>query len=89
MTAQPAGGDAPAKAGDDAGIWITLRESPPAVKALLAGVFVNRLGAFLQIFLVLFLTKRGFSEVEAGTALSEGAVKALRARLAPPAPGPR
>src|ERR1039457_5430403 len=70
MTAQPAGGDAPAKAGDDAGIWITLRESPPAVKALLAGVFVNRLGAFLQIFLVLFLTKRGFSEVEAGTALS-------------------
>jgi spermidine synthase len=29
------------------------------------------------------------ASAEAGTALSEGAVKALRARLAPPAPGPR
>jgi len=70
MTAQPAGGDTPAKKRDDAGIWVTLRESPVAVKALLAGVAVNRLGAFLQVFLVLFLTHRGFSEVRAGTALS-------------------
>ena len=74
MTERPAGRHAgkhaAVKAGQDAGIWITLRESPPAVKALLAGVFVNKLGAFLQIFLVLFLTKRGYTEVQAGIALS-------------------
>lgn len=74
MTERPAGRHAgkhaAVKTGQDAGIWITLRESPPAVKALLAGVFVNKLGAFLQIFLVLFLTKRGYTEVQAGIALS-------------------
>ncbi len=70
MTEKPAGRHAAVKAGQDAGIWITLRESPPAVKALLVGVFVNKLGAFLQIFLVLFLTKRGYTEVQAGIALS-------------------
>jgi predicted MFS family arabinose efflux permease len=53
----------------DAGIFATLRESPRVVKALLAGVFVNRLGAFLHIYLVLFLTTKGFSEVQAGLAL--------------------
>jgi MFS family permease len=39
------------------------------VKAVLVGTFVNKLGAFLQTFLVLFLTHRGFSEVQAGLAL--------------------
>src|SRR6266487_2041139 len=58
------------KPGDDAGIFVTLRESPLAVKALLAGILVNKLGAFLQVFLVLFLTHQGFSEIQAGTALS-------------------
>lgn len=51
------------------GILATWRESPPASKALMLGIFVNRLGAFIQVFLVLFLTNRGFSEVAAGTAL--------------------
>lgn len=51
------------------GVLITWRESPPAVKAVLLGIFVNRLGGFLQVFLVLFLTHRGFSDVRAGTAL--------------------
>lgn len=51
------------------GVRATWREAPPAVKALLAGVFVNKLGAFLQVFLVLFLTHRGFSSVQAGAAL--------------------
>lgn len=37
----------------DAGIWRTFVESPLAVKAVLGGVFVNRLGGFLNIFLVL------------------------------------
>jgi MFS family permease len=65
-------GDAGAEGdtGADAGILATWRESPPAAKALLAGIFVNRLGAFLQVFLVLFLTTRGFSPVQAGTALA-------------------
>lgn len=54
---------------DDAGIWITLRESSVPVRAMLLGILVNRLGAFLQTFLVLFLTHRGFSAVQAGIAL--------------------
>lgn len=61
------------KAGEStgaAGVLLTLRESPLAVKALLAGVFVNKLGQFVQIFLVLFLTKHGFTTIQAGTALS-------------------
>jgi len=65
MSAEPA-----SKPADDAGILLTWRESPPAARALLAGIFVNRLGAFIQIFLVLFLTTRGFSEVQAGAALA-------------------
>ncbi len=52
------------------GVWETWREAPTAAKALLVGIFVNRLGAFLQVFLVLFLTTRGFSTVQAGTALA-------------------
>ncbi len=58
-----------AAARDDAGVWITLREAPLPVRAMLAGVLVNELGGFLQTFLVLFLTERGFSEVQAGVAL--------------------
>lgn len=61
--------DTPAPAGSGAGVLVTLRESPRPVKALLVGVFVNRLGAFLQIYLVLFLTTRGFSELQAGSTL--------------------
>lgn len=55
--------------GSSDGVFTTWRESAPAVKAVLLGIFVNRLGGFLQIFLVLFLTHRGFSDVQAGTAL--------------------
>ncbi|MFC5264088.1 MFS transporter [Kribbella qitaiheensis] len=52
------------------GIWETIRDAPVAVKALLVGVFVNKLGWFLQVFLVLFLTtSKGFTDVQAGTAL--------------------
>jgi MFS family permease len=52
-----------------AGIRTTWRSSPPAVKALVVGVLVQRLGAFIQVFLVLFLTQRGFTPVEAGLVL--------------------
>ncbi|HEU5268865.1 MAG TPA: MFS transporter [Jatrophihabitans sp.] len=54
---------------DQAGIWITLRQSSLPVRAMLAGVLVNQLGGFLQTFLVLFLTHRGFSDIAAATAL--------------------
>jgi MFS family permease len=53
----------------DASILATLRESPPAVKAVLAGILVNRLGQFITIYLVLFMTHRGFSADRAGVAL--------------------
>jgi predicted MFS family arabinose efflux permease len=51
------------------GILVTWRETPLPAKALIFGVFVNRLAAFIQIFLVLFLTQRGFSPAQAGLAL--------------------
>jgi MFS family permease len=56
-------------AAQNAGIVATFRESPPAVKAILVGMLVNRLGTFLTVYLVLFLTNRGFTAVQAGTAL--------------------
>lgn len=51
------------------GALATWRQMPRQVKALLAGVMVSRLAGFLQIFLVLFLTHRGFSSGQAGLAL--------------------
>jgi MFS family permease len=55
---------------ESTGIWATIKEAPVPVKALLVGVFVNKLGWFLQVFLVLFLTtSKGFTDVQAGTAL--------------------
>jgi MFS family permease len=53
----------------DLGVRATWRQTPHHVRALLAGVFVNKLAAFMQIFLVLFLTHRGYSEGQAGFAL--------------------
>ncbi|HEV2885342.1 MAG TPA: MFS transporter [Jatrophihabitans sp.] len=63
---------APASASTDRGIgvWNTFAQSPLPVRAILLGIFVNRLGAFFQTFLVLFLTERGFSKFEAGFALT-------------------
>src|SRR3981081_3739717 len=51
------------------GILATFTESPPAVKAVLGGVFVNRIGGFLNIFLVLFMTARGYSAGQAAMTL--------------------
>lgn len=82
MTTQRAGQQAKAKPRDDAGIWITLRESPLAVKAMLAGVFVNKLGGFVLVFLVLFMIHRGFTPVQAGVALSANGAGAVLGILA-------
>lgn len=59
----PAGGRGPV------GVLTTWRETPRQAKALLAGVFVSKLAGFIQIFLVLFLTSRGYSSGQAGLAL--------------------
>jgi MFS family permease len=53
----------------EAGILVTWRELPRAAKAVFAGLVVNRLGSFIQVFLVLFLTDRGFTTGQAGVAL--------------------
>jgi MFS family permease len=58
------------KPAGDAAIWRTFRESPLAVKAILAGVFVNRVGGFLNIFLVLYLVYRGYSTERAALGLA-------------------
>lgn len=58
---------APADRGDS--VTATLRAIPAPVWALLVGTFVNKLGNFLQVFLVLFLVHRGLSADQAGLAL--------------------
>ncbi len=52
-----------------AGIWQTFSESPLAAKAIFAGAFVNRLGAFLSIFLVLFVASQGHSAAASAATL--------------------
>ncbi|MEU6235195.1 MFS transporter [Kitasatospora sp. NPDC047058] len=58
-------------AGDEppVGVLDTLRATPATVRYLLGGVLVNQLGAFVQTFLVLYLTHRGMSDGTAGLAL--------------------
>jgi MFS family permease len=51
------------------GVFRTWRETSLAGKAILTGIVVNRFGAFMQLYLVLFLTHQGFSTVQAGFAL--------------------
>jgi MFS family permease len=52
------------------GVLDTLRATPTTVRYLLGGVLVNQLGAFVQTFLVLYLTHRGMSGGTAGLALA-------------------
>jgi MFS family permease len=51
------------------GVFDTLRATPTAVRYLLGGVLVNQLGAFVQTFLVLYLTHRHMSVDAAGLCL--------------------
>lgn len=51
------------------GVKTVWRESPTAVKSLLVGTAVNRLGGFIQVFMVLYMTQRGFTDAQAGIAL--------------------
>jgi MFS family permease len=67
----PAGPDAPA------GILRMVRETPLSAHVVLLGIFINQVGAFVQLFLVLFLTARGFTVAQAGFALGCYAVGAI------------
>lgn len=68
MTAEPvADPDPPVEQRRPLRTW---QESPLAVKTVLIGVFINRLGGFIQIFLVLYMTNHGFAAGQAGAALS-------------------
>ncbi|HEX2497734.1 MAG: MFS transporter [Actinomycetes bacterium] len=60
-----------------AGVFQTLRETPVAARFALLGVFVNQFGAFVQFFLVLYLTERGFSNPQAGLALGAYSLGAI------------
>jgi MFS family permease len=64
------------------GVFATWRATPRQAKALLAGVFVNKLGGFIQVFLVLFLTDRGFSSGKASLALGLYGAGAVTGTLA-------
>ncbi|MFJ3206289.1 MFS transporter [Streptomyces sp. NPDC086989] len=50
-------------------VFEALKATPAPVRYLLGGVLVNQLGAFVQTFLVLYLTYRGASVSAAGLAL--------------------
>lgn len=47
-----------------------LRATPRPAWILFAGTFVNRFGTFVLVFLVLYLTDKGYSAGEAGTAVA-------------------
>ncbi|WP_410612610.1 MFS transporter [Amycolatopsis sp. lyj-109] len=52
------------------GVFAVLRATPAPVRYLLGGMLVNQLGAFVQTFLVLYLTFRGSSPGFAGLCLA-------------------
>lgn len=54
-----------------AGVLRTVRELPRGVAVLVFGIAVNRMGNFVQIFLMLYLTRDGgYSAAQSGTALT-------------------
>jgi MFS family permease len=58
-----------APTGPHPGVLQTWRATGTAARALIIGLFVQKFGAFLQVFLVLFLVHRGISRADAGLAL--------------------
>ncbi|MGW3960788.1 MFS transporter [Amycolatopsis sp. NPDC005003] len=59
------------------GVFAVLRATPAPVRYLLGGMLVNQLGAFVQTFLVLYLTFRGSSPGFAGVCLAAFSVGAI------------
>lgn len=56
-----------------------LRQMPRPVWFLFAGSFVNRFGSFVLPFLVLYLTRRGYTPAQAGFAISAYGIGSLGA----------
>lgn len=69
------------KSDPPAGVFASLRATPTPVRYLLGGVLINQLGAFMQTFLVLYLTVSGFSVGQAGIALTAYSVGAVGGML--------
>ena len=63
--------------GARSGVFAVLRATPAPVRYLLGGMLVNQLGAFVQTFLVLYLTFRGSSPGFAGVSLAAYSVGAI------------
>ena len=63
------------------GLWHNVRSMPPAAWILFGGSFVNRLGSFVLVFLVIWLTEEGYSPAQAGAAVSSYGLGALAASL--------
>jgi MFS family permease len=55
----------------------TLRQIPGTIWLVLVGMLINRLGNFLQIYLVLYLTSKGFAADQASLALGAYGVGAV------------
>ena len=51
-------------------VWADVRALPRPAWVLFGGTFINRFGSFVITFLVLYLTRRGYSATEAGAALA-------------------
>jgi MFS family permease len=60
-----------------AGVFAVLKATPLPVRYLLGGVLINQLGAFVQTFLLLYLTFRGVSIAVAGACLVAYSVGAI------------
>ena len=72
MTADRAQAD-----GDRVGIRAAFTESSFPVKVVLVGVLISRLSGFLNLFIVLYLTSKGYSTEQAAFALSAYGVGAV------------
>lgn len=59
------------------GVFAVLRATPAPVRYLLSGMLINQLGAFVQTFLVLYLTFHGSSPGFAGVCLAAFSVGAI------------
>ncbi|MEV6180370.1 MFS transporter [Streptomyces sp. NPDC052015] len=67
----------PEKDASAPGVLDALRATPRSVRYLLGGVLLNQLGAFVQTFLVLYLTHRGYGVDKAGFLLGAYGVGAV------------
>lgn len=61
----------------DSSVLATLRGMPRAAVLLMVGVTVNRMGSFVQLYLILYLTQIGFQPAQAGIALTAYGIGAL------------